>query len=91
MDQTISDATEVRRRRLRFRSWHRGTKELDLLLGPFADACLAGMDVAALDQYEAVLQVPDPDIYNWIVQREPVPDADRSPVLDRIIEFHNDR
>ena len=91
MSSEESETLEVRRRRLRFRSWHRGTKELDLLLGPFADRALDAMDAAELDQYEAVLQVPDPDIYNWIVQREPVPASDRSPVLSRIIEFHNDR
>jgi antitoxin CptB len=91
MDPNTADATEIRRRRLRFRSWHRGTRELDLLLGPFADARLDTMDATELDQYEAVLQVPDPDIYNWIVQREAIPEHERSAVLNRIIEFHNDR
>ncbi len=86
-----TETLETRRRRLRFRSWHRGTKELDLLLGPFADRALDAMDAAELDQYEAILHVPDPDIYNWIVQRAPVPAEEQSAVLDRIIKFHNDR
>lgn len=89
MAQNLPEPTDMRRRRLRFRSWHRGTRELDLLLGPFADTQLDGMDDAELDQYEALLHVPDPDIYNWIVRREPVPETERSAVLDRIINFHN--
>ncbi len=91
MTRNPTETTDVRRRRLRFRSWHRGTRELDLLLGPFADAEIAGMDAAELDQYEAILTTPDPDIYNWIVQRDPIPPEERSAVLDRIIKFHNER
>ena len=45
----------IRRRRLRYRAWHRGTRELDLLLGPFADAELDSMEPAELDRFEALL------------------------------------
>ena len=79
------------RRRLAFRSWHRGTKELDLLFGPFADAKLTGYDDTALAQYEELLMAPDPDVYGWIVglaAPEPVYDT---PVLRDVIAFHGDR
>ena len=44
------ETTENRRKRLRFRSWHRGTKEMDLLMGSFADAHLSAFDVGQLDR-----------------------------------------
>src|SRR5262249_9511909 len=61
------------RDRLRFRSWHRGTREMDLLLGRFADAHLGGFSPEQLAQYEAILEIGDPDLYNWIAGKEPVP------------------
>lgn len=80
---------ETRRRRLRFRSWHRGTKELDLLLGPFADAHLPDFDDEALGQYDALLAVPDPEIYAWIVQGAPVEPEHNNEVMQKIIAFNN--
>jgi antitoxin CptB len=64
---------EVRRKRLRFRSWHRGTKEMDLLLGTFADRVLTSLSPKQLDRYEALLQNGDPDLYAWITGRDAVP------------------
>ncbi len=73
----MSESLDIRRKRLRFRSWRRGTKELDLLLGPFADARLNALDAAQLDQYEALLDRPEPLIYAWITgQGAPPPEAD---------------
>lgn len=56
---------ENRRKRLIFRSWHRGTREMDLIMGSFAQSHVPGMDADALTQYEALLNVPDPDLYEW--------------------------
>ncbi len=64
---TGSDAGAVRRRRLKFRCWHRGMKEVDLLLGPFADAAADRLDTAHLDQFDALLELPDPDILSWVM------------------------
>ncbi len=80
--------TAMRRRRLKFRCWHRGMREVDLLLGRFADAHVDAMDGAALADFEALLEIPDPDMLAWIVGGAPVPDDLRSPVLDRILAFH---
>jgi antitoxin CptB len=79
--------TEDRRReRLRFRSWHRGTREMDLLLGTFADAHLAALAPAQLDAYEALLEQVDPDLYNWITGAEPVPGAQKGEVMDLLLK-----
>src|ERR1700680_2843343 len=70
-------APDTRRKRLLFRSWHRGTREADLILGSFAEANLAGFDDGQLDRYEALLNVPDPDLFDWIVGRaDPPPECD---------------
>ncbi|MEE3322576.1 MAG: succinate dehydrogenase assembly factor 2, partial [Pseudomonadota bacterium] len=55
-----------RRKKLLFRSWHRGTNEMDIILGNFAEKHLAALDDTQLDAYESLLEVPDPDIYNWV-------------------------
>ena len=61
------------RKMLRFRSWHRGTKESDLMLGSFADRYLVDMTPALLEEYAILLEKPDHEIYNWKVGRDPVP------------------
>ena len=79
---------DVRRRRLRFRAWHRGTREMDLLLGRFADAEMAKLTDADLASFEALLEVPDPDLYNWIVGAWETPAAHDTPLLRRLRDFH---
>ncbi|HYE48148.1 MAG TPA: succinate dehydrogenase assembly factor 2 [Azospirillaceae bacterium] len=71
--QASEDAVAIRRKRLIFRSWHRGIREMDLLMGTFADRHVPGFDQGQLDRYEAFLHMSDPDVYNWISGREPVP------------------
>lgn len=68
-----AEPPEIRLRRLRMRSWRRGTKEMDLLLGRFADAALPAMDPATLDDYEALLAEADGDLYGWVAGRAPPP------------------
>ncbi len=82
-----SEDLENRRKRLRFRSWHRGTKENDLLMGRFADAHLAAFDSAELDLYEAILELPDPDLMGWISGRTPLPAEADSPVMRLLLNF----
>ena len=73
----MGENLDIRRKRLRFRSRRRGTKELDLLLGSFADARLDTLDAAQLDRFEALLEAPEPLIYAWITgQGTPPPEAD---------------
>ncbi|HEX3861662.1 MAG TPA: succinate dehydrogenase assembly factor 2 [Stellaceae bacterium] len=75
----ISDETAIRRKRLLFRSWHRGTREADLILGTFAEQHLADFDAAHLDDYETLLECPDGDLYDWITGRAiPPPEYDNA-------------
>ena len=78
----MTDALEHRRKRLRFRAWHRGTKEADLLLGPFADASLDGLDEDGLARFEALLGRSDPEIMDWMTGAAEPPD---DPVVARLI------
>ncbi|MDE2029360.1 MAG: succinate dehydrogenase assembly factor 2 [Alphaproteobacteria bacterium] len=72
---------EERRKRLRFRSWHRGTREMDLLLGSFADAHVPGFTPAQLDQYEELLTINDPDLYSWATGTAAVPPEQDGAVM----------
>ena len=80
-----TEATERLRRRLRFRSHHRGCKELDLLLGRFADRHLATMDAALLADYAALLEVEDPVMLDWLMNRTAPPTDNR--VLAMVLAF----
>ena len=85
----FGDDLAVRRRRVRFRAWHRGMREVDLLLGRFADAHLAELGSAELTAFEALLDVPDQDVLAWLTGTGGPPDGAAGPVLRRIYEFHH--
>lgn len=84
-----TDTPDTRFRRLRMRSWRRGMKEMDLILGPFADGPLRELDAAECDIYETLLTQNDQELYRWITARlsgqggETGP-AEFAPLLDRI-------
>jgi len=76
-----------RRKRMRYRAWHRGTKESDIILGSFADARLKTLDAEGLDAFEALLDVPDPVIYDWVIGRAPIPDEMNTPLMRELLAF----
>ena len=65
-DREQGGSSENRRKRLLFRAQRRGFKEVDLIFGAYADACLAALDKDGLDQFEALLTAPDQDVYAWL-------------------------
>jgi antitoxin CptB len=81
-----ADGLEKRRKRLIFRSGHRGTKELDIFFGAFAADHLAGFDDGQLDAYEALLDLPDPDVFNWIADLADPPDGEVEPAVRTLID-----
>ena len=84
---SVTETPETRLKRLGMRSWRRGTKEMDLILGPYADAALARLDAAALEAYEALLNENDQDLYAWITGRTAVPPS-HQPIIDSLRTFH---
>lgn len=77
----------MRRRRLRYRAWHRGTREMDLVLGPFADAHIEAMPEEELQRLEGLMSHEDTDLLMWVMGQEAAPaDVDRA-LLDQVIAF----
>ncbi|WP_425092075.1 succinate dehydrogenase assembly factor 2 [Tropicimonas sp. S265A] len=66
---------ETRIKRLKIRSWRRGIKEMDLILGGYADAHLAEMSDEDLDAFDRLLKENDQDLYQWVSGQAPVPEA----------------
>ena len=83
-----SGGLDERRKRLLFRCWHRGTREMDLILGRFADAEIAGLTDEDLGQLEKLIEVPDPDLYAALTDKAPAPQY-AGRLLDRIKSFHS--
>jgi antitoxin CptB len=73
-----------RRRRLLFRASHRGTKEADLMIGRFVADHIASFAEAELDELEAVLELLDVDLADWLSGRREIPAEVRTPMLDRM-------
>ncbi|MDP3961282.1 MAG: succinate dehydrogenase assembly factor 2 [Pseudorhodobacter sp.] len=61
------ETPEARLKRMTMRSWRRGTKEMDMILGPWADSHLAGLDAARLQAYEVLLEENDSDLLPWVL------------------------
>ena len=85
-DDTPSDR-DIRLRRLKFRSWHRGIKEMDLMLGPFADAHADLLDAEGLDRLEALMEEADTDLLKWVMGQEEPPGSVDQELLRRLIDF----
>ena len=81
------ESLETARKRLLFRSWHRGTREMDLLLGRFAERNLATFSRRQVDLYEALLEYSDNDLYDWMAGREGPPAALDHDVMKLLINF----
>ena len=80
-------ALDARRRRLRYRAWHRGTKEMDLVLGPYADHHAPVLDDSGLDRLETLMEEADTDLLKWVMGQEAPPASIDRDLLDRLIAF----
>jgi antitoxin CptB len=81
------DPESVRRKKLLFRAWHRGTREADLVLGNFADRHLAGFDAGQLDRFEALLERLDGELSDWVMGRAAPAGNERNDVVDMLLKF----
>ncbi len=75
---------DTRLKRLRFRAWHRGTKEADLMVGGFFDACAPGWSDAEVAWFEAFLEEQDVDIMGWAMGTFAVPERWQGPMMERL-------
>jgi antitoxin CptB len=89
LGELSSEGLDERRRRLLFRSRHRGIREMDLVLGPFADARLKAMSDAELDEYERWLDIPDQQMFAWVNGSETPPPAIDTALFHRLRAFHH--
>lgn len=80
-----SDGLDARRRKLLFRSWHRGMREMDLILGGFADGAIHGLSEGELDEYEALLELQDADLLSWVTGESPVPPVHDTAIFRKIL------
>ena len=83
-----SQVLDPQQKKLLFRSWHRGTREADLLMGRFAESFLPQASADDLDLYETLLDENDPDIFDWVTGKEALPDKPFTDVLRRFIDFY---
>jgi antitoxin CptB len=84
-----NDNIETRRKRARFRAWHRGMREMDFVLGGFADREMATMTAGELAEFEALLHESDAEFLDWIAGRKPVPEHLATPLFARIAASAN--
>ncbi len=89
--EVSSEGLDLRRRKLKFRLWHRGIREMDLVMGGFADAELAGLKDADLSEVEAWLDVPDQQMFAWVNGSETPPADLDTPLFRKLRTFHGTR
>lgn len=85
-----SEDLSPRRRKILYHAWHRGTRELDLLLGRFADNTIGDLTEAELDEFEALLEVDDRELFGWILGKLPVPDTAPKAVFAKVLAFSSE-
>ena len=78
---------DERRRKLTFRAWRRGFREMELIMGSFADKYMAELTEAELDEFERLLAVPDWDVFGWITGTKEIPPESDLPLLDKLKKF----
>jgi antitoxin CptB len=83
-----SNGLDPRRRRLKFRLWHRGIREMDLVLGGFADAELSGLNESELAEVEGWLDIPDQQMFAWVNGAEPAPPEVDTVLFRKLRSFH---
>jgi len=83
-----SDGLDERRRRLLFRAWHRGMREVDLITGGFADAHIGTLTEAEVGEFERLMDVPEPELYAWVTGTEATPASHDTALFRKMRAFH---
>jgi antitoxin CptB len=88
MTERSSEGLDERRRRLLFRAWRRGVREMDLIIGRFADAHIDKFDQTELDDFERLIEAPNVELYAWVIGADTVPANYDTAVLAKLRAFH---
>ena len=80
---------DPRRRKILFRAWHRGMREMDLIMGRFADAQIGALNEAELDEFERLIEVLDRDLLSWVTGEAAVPENYDTDLFRRLKGFHH--
>ena len=91
MTERSSDGLDERRRKLLFRAWRRGVREMDLIVGRFADVHIDKFDARGLDDFEHLIEAPNTDLYAWVTGAERALAPYDTAVLAKLIAFHGRR
>jgi antitoxin CptB len=91
MTERSSEGLDERRRKILFRAWRRGVREMDLIVGRFADAHIDKFDDAGLDDFERLIEAPNAELYAWVIGAETIPAVYDTAVLAELRAFHNKR
>jgi len=83
----MTDDLEFLRKRLAYRAHHRGTKEMDMVFGSFADAHLTGFDAAELARFEQLLEESDADVLNWVTGQAPLPETNNADLIAALVAY----
>lgn len=83
-----SAGLDVRRRRILFRAWHRGTREMDLLMGRFADAMIDKLSEEEVEAFEELIEVQDPDLFSWISGSSEPPGNLDTAIFRKLKDWH---
>jgi len=79
---------DMRRKRLLYRATHRGTKEADAIVGGYFTSVVDTLPEDKLAEAEALLEVEDPDLLDWIMGRTPIPERWRNSLFDQLLEYY---
>ncbi|CAN1562782.1 COG2938 Uncharacterized conserved protein [Rhabdaerophilaceae bacterium] len=83
-----TDGLDARRKRILFRAWHRGTREMDLLMGRYAETAIDAMSDDELTVFEALIEVPDRDLFAWLTDKEATPGNYDTAIFSALKTFH---
>ena len=84
---TPPDNFEITRRRLLWRATHRGIKEMDLIVGGYAQDHLSSMTGAELTDFAEILEIPDQQLLSWVMNQEALPPERDSPLLRAVLNY----
>jgi antitoxin CptB len=88
MTERSSEGLDERRRKLLFRAWRRGVREMDLIIGRFADVHIDKFDETGLDDFERLIEAPNAELYAWVIGAETIQANYDTAVLAKLKEFH---